>query len=280
MTVPTTFRADLHCHSTHSDGSCTPQELVQLAQQSGLNALSITDHDSISAFEVARQHLPKDFQLLPGVELSTTLGTMQIHVLGYAFQPQSAVLKQFCVECRQQRCERNRQILERLQARGIQIVEDEIMTIGDHATAYGRPHIAAAMMRRGYVKSIAEAFKRYLGEHASCYVPGRRYSVQESITVIHEAHGKAIIAHPHLIPGIAIVEQLLQFDFDGLEAYYSQFPAHLNAKWAKIADEKGWLATGGSDFHGSIRPNVVLGSATTPESVFRVLWNHFIQRRI
>lgn len=274
-----TFRADLHCHSTHSDGSYTPQELVQLAKKMKLNALAITDHDSISAFSVASENLPEDFQLLPGVELSTTLGAIQIHVLGYAFQPESTLFQQFCIECRQQRCDRNREILERLRAHGLQIAEEEIMTTGDYVTAYGRPHIAAAMLKRGYVKSIAEAFKRYLGEHAPCYVPGRRYSVQEAISVIHEADGKAIIAHPHLVPGTSVIEQLLQFDFDGLEAYYSQFPAHVNQKWARIAEERGWLATGGSDFHGAMRPNVLLGSAVTPEPVFQVLWNHFIQRR-
>jgi len=266
------FRADLHCHSTHSDGTLTPQELVLHAKEVGLNGLAITDHDAISAYQVAPHHVVK---LLPGVELSTTLDTMQIHILGYAFNPEHQAIREFCALCRHHRLERNREILEKLGQLGMKMEESEIVKEGDLVTAYGRPHIAKVMIQKGYVKTLPEAFRRFIGEGKSCYTPGKKFEVQEGIDAIHQAGGKAIIAHPHLIGSRTIVDKLLTMNFDGLEAYYSRFTEQVNSKWVKIAQEKNWLATGGSDFHGTVKPEVKLGVSTAPEEVFTILWNHF-----
>ena len=217
--------------------------------------------------------------MIPGVELSTTLGESQIHVLGYSFDPEALPIKEFCSACRLNRIERNREILERLQARGIKVEEKDIVAVGDDQTAYGRPHIALSMIQKGYVETIQEAFQRYIGEGKPCYVPGKKYSVEEAIDVIHAAKGKAVIAHPHLIQKKKVVDELLKFRFDGLEAYYSRFPEIANKKWAKIAEDRGLLATGGSDFHGTMKPEVKLGSQLTPETVFLYLWNHFQEVR-
>lgn len=267
------MRADLHCHSTHSDGSYTPRELISLAKEIGLTALAITDHDAISSFD---EVVEPEIALLSGVELSTTQGTTQVHVLGYAFDLKSKVMHDFCAACRHQRVERNELILEKLSSKGFVINKsDFVKATDDTVTAYGRPHIAFAMVKKGYVKSIQEAFKRYIGEGKSCYIPGKKYSVEEGIDIIHQAGGKAVIAHPHLIYEKNVVQELLKMDFDGLEAYYSKFPESVNMKWVKIAEEHDLLATGGSDFHGLAKPDVQLGSALCPEPTFQLLWNHF-----
>ena len=276
MRLEKPFRADLHCHSTHSDGTLTPLELVELAKSVGLQALSITDHDAISSYSAAYS-LSKDLgiYLIPGVELSTTHGKEQIHILGYGFDPQGETLMEFCKKCRQNRISRNREIIELLRKKGFLIEESDIAPHFDEHAAYGRPHIATALLKKGYVKSVQEAFLRYIGEGRPCYVPGEKYSVEEGIEAIHKSQGLAVIAHPHLIENKKTVKELLKLQFDGLEAYYSRFPEVIDDRWVKIALEHHLFTTGGSDFHGSVKPEVKLGSKYTPESVFWHLWNHF-----
>ena len=268
------LRADLHCHTTHSDGSLTPEEVVALAKKNGLSALAITDHDSISAYSPA-QAAAGDLKLLTGVELSTRLDKKEVHILGYAFRPNHPVLEKLTRECRERRDCRNREMLIKLPEKGLHITEADIQEIGLVNTAWGRVHIAHALMRKKYVLSIQEAFNRYIGENKSCYVPGEKFTVEEGIDAIHEAGGKAVIAHPHLLQSSWALERLLEMPFDGIEAHYSLFKPTVNQKWQNLADSKGWIATGGSDFHGPIvRPGVDLGCVSCPEPVFNGLWEH------
>lgn len=269
------FRADLHCHSTHSDGTYTPLELLHLAKKSELSALAITDHDAISAyFEIKEEAQKEEIKLLSGVELSTVLDDVQIHILGYAFDPKSSSIEEFCRLNRSWRLERNRQILEKLNQKGMKIDESEIVEKDHEYVAYGRPHIAMLMLKKGYVTSIIEAFRNYLGEGKSCYSPGKKFSTTDAIDVIHKAKGKAVIAHPHLIQDPKILDKMMQLPFDGIEAFYCHFSQGANKRWVELAESKGWFTTGGSDFHGSNK-DVKLGASLTPESVFNMLWQHF-----
>src|SRR5437868_10117793 len=152
------FRADLHCHSTHSDRTYTPSELLQLAKKSVLSALAITDHYAISAyFEIQDEAQKEEIKLLSGVELSTVLDDVQIHILGYAFDPKSLKIEEFCRLNRSWRLERNRQILEKLNQKGMKLDESEIVEKDHEYVAYGRPHIAMLMLKKGYVGSVVEA---------------------------------------------------------------------------------------------------------------------------
>lgn len=266
--------ADLHCHTTHSDGILTPEEIVQLAKEQKLTGLAITDHDSISAYPLAAA-VAGDLQLLTGVELSTRLDRKEVHILGYAFRPNHPVLLELTEECRRRREGRNREILARLNEKGLHITEEDIHAIGIATTAWGRVHIAAALMRKQYVLSIQEAFHRYIGENKSCYVPGEKFTVEEGIEAIHQAGGKAVIAHPHLLQSSWAAEQLLKMPFDGIEVHYGLFKPSVNKQWQDASTSKGWFATGGSDFHGeAVRPGVNLGCALCPESTFQMLWEH------
>ena len=127
------------------------------------------------------------------------------------------------------------------------------------------------MVKKGYAESINDAFKRYLGEGKSCFAPGESFSTQETIDLVHAGGGYAIIAHPHLIDDRKVVKELLKMNFDGLEGYYANFPQDRNDPWLKVAQERGWLVTGGSDYHGSVKPTISLGASWTPEETFRVL---------
>ena len=273
------FRADLHCHTNCSDGTATPLELIQLACKIGLNGLSITDHDTIEAY---REALPaaneKNLPLVPGLELSAFHKLTSVHILAYSFSLDSLPIQNFCTEQRERREKRNRAILDLLAAHGMPLSADDFpeeIFSSQTRHSFGRPHIALAMIRKGYVNSLQQAFQEFIGEGKPCYTPGNRFTVEETIEIIHQARGLAVIAHPHLIENVAIVKDMLSMNFDGIEGYYARFPRTAQERWVKIGARKGWLVTGGSDFHGEIKPNIPLGCSWIGEEIFRTLQQHY-----
>ncbi len=275
------FRADLHCHTTCSDGALSPIELVKKAKQNGLSGLSITDHDSIEAYAGAMPCANEiGLPLVSGAEFSSVHQDVSVHILGYAFPLNSEIIHAFCQKHEKRRTSRNRIILEKLAAIDKPVSEEEVLacTLARQSSAkqiVGRPHIAQAMVKKGYVANIQEAFKLYIGEGKNCYERGPLFSAEETIEIIHQAKGLAVIAHPHLIKEQHVVQQLVEMNFDGIECYYSNFLNAQNNRWLKIAKRKNWLITGGSDFHGDLRPNVELGSSWVDESHFRALQSRF-----
>lgn len=250
------FRADLHCHSYYSDGMLSPMELIDLAKAQGLSGLSITDHDTIDAYEEATSYaMQMGLQLGRGVEFSCHLEKHSVHLLGYGFEYKHPLITDFCRRHQERREHRNREILAKLKKQGIVIEESDLPSRG----SIGRPHIARIMMAKNYVTSIKEAFQKYLGERALCYAAGEPFTVDETIAVIHAAQGKAVIAHPHLMMPRSLVYRLLQFAFDGIECYYGRFTRRECQLWLQIAKERNWLVSGGSDFHNA--EEGILGSS-------------------
>jgi predicted metal-dependent phosphoesterase TrpH len=239
--------------------------------------LSITDHDTIDAFEEARAYSEeKGVILLPGVEISAKFRNEPIHVLGYCFDPHSKMLEEFCRLHRERREVRNQLMLEKLSRAGMTVSMEEVKALSPSATTYGRPHIALAMVRRGYVEDVATAFHHYLGSGKSCYVEGEKWTVTEAIDAIHQARGKAVWAHPHLLKTRSLIEELAAFPFDGIEAYYNSMGTDANRRWCEIAHRHELFVTGGSDFHGTVKPETRLGSSWTPEETFTLLYRHFL----
>jgi 3',5'-nucleoside bisphosphate phosphatase len=270
------MKADLHCHSHYSDGSCSPAELIDIAASVGFSGLAITDHDTLQSFpEAAPYAAQKGIGLIPGVELSTVCLNDSVHVLGYAFDPTDESLLRFCCVHRERREMRNQKILDNLKRYNIVISMDEVKAFSPNASTYGRPHIALVMMKNGHVATVYEAFSRYIGSGKCCYEAGEKWTSQEAIAAIHEARGKAVIAHPHLVRNNQVMQALLSMPFDGLEGYYSCASSYENHRWCKVAEGKGWFITGGSDFHGSVRPEVAFGSSWTPDKTFELLSTHF-----
>lgn len=268
------FRADLHCHSNCSDGSDTPQALLHKAVAAQLQGLSITDHDTTDAYtpELFQEAEKLNLQLLPGVEISSELHDTSVHILGYGYDIHSQELKNFLAQMREKRTGRNRAILEKLRQRKMPIEEEELLHFAPFRTV-GRPHIAQLMVQKGYVVDLREAFEKYLKEGALCYASGLRFHPKEVIQEIHKARGKAILAHPHYMKKGSFLRELLDFPFDGIECYYSILNKALERPWLKMAKEKGWIATGGSDYHGSIKPHIALGCSWVSEHVFNLLKN-------
>lgn len=272
MTVE--FKADLHCHSIFSDGTDSPEQLFALAQKEGLSGLSITDHDTIAAypeaFEMAKQ---KNILLLNGVEFSAMYRTEPVHILGYGYDLKSEAITALCERHKKRRSQRNANILKKLSSLGIHIPLSEL---GDIKGSWGRPHIAKILLDRGVVHSIQEAFELYLAEGKRAYDPGEPISVEETIATIHKGKGKAILAHPHLLKRSTTIRALLTMPFDGLECYYARLPLDQEKKWLDIARQKKWHITGGSDYHGEIKPRNLLGSSWVGQESFTTLYNNFV----
>jgi predicted metal-dependent phosphoesterase TrpH len=266
------FRADLHCHTTCSDGSDSPLALLHLAKEAGLQGLSITDHDSIEAYtpEFFSEAANLGIEILPGIEISSEMDDSAVHILGYGFDLKNLELKQFLVLMQKRRRNRNLEILKKLAAKKISITEEELNAYATERTI-GRPHIAALMVKKGYVSSVKEAFDLFLREGASCYTPGIRFSPKDVIDQIHRVGGKAVLAHPHFFKKGAFLTRLLSFAFDGIECYYARIVKEQEKPWVDLAKKKGWIATGGSDYHGVIKPNIPLGASWVGEATFRAL---------
>lgn len=262
------FRADLHCHSICSDGTDEPKELLIKAKEMGLQGLSITDHDSIDAYTPALFEEAKtlEIELMTGVELSSEFNGSTVHVLGYHFDSNCPLFRDFITEMRRRREERNLSILQKLEKQKMKIDIDELKGIA----TVGRPHIAALLVKKGYVNSLQEAFTKYLKDGALCSASYFRLTPTEAIQKIHEAKGKAIIAHPHFYPK-TYLKRLLNFNFDGIECHYGSFAKEVAAPFLEIAKKKDWIATGGSDYHGKVKPHLYLGASYVGRDVFEKL---------
>lgn len=267
------FRADLHCHTTFSDGTTTPEELIKLAKEVGLSALSITDHDSTGAYERAIIAAKKEGIILgSGVEFSSSNQEMSVHILGYDFDLADAGLNAFCHRHIERRRNRNLRIIEKLSARGMEIDPTYFESEAEKGLTIGRPHIAQILVEKGYVRSIQEAFKQWIGDGRPCFDPGTPFSADETIEVIHTAGGKAFLAHPHLMKDHNAIYRLLEKPFDGIECYYSKCLPSKEKKWMKIAEKKGLLISGGSDYHGAIKPGIPLGCSWVGQATFEAIF--------
>jgi 3',5'-nucleoside bisphosphate phosphatase len=264
------YKADLHCHSHFSDGELSPKELLYLAKKVGLNGLSITDHDNIEAYTHELFSLAESLKidLLTGVEISSSLQNETVHILGYGFDSHSSILKKFLEEVRERRYRRNIEILKKLAEKNIFLEEKDLYSDRYPKTAIGRPHIAQLLVEKGYVKDFKTAFNEYLKDGGPCFVIGEKFSPLQIIDLLHKVKAKAILAHPDQISDSTVLRELLQMPFDGIEAYYGIMVLHKEMRWVRLAMKKGWLFTGGSDFHGSSKPFVALGCSWVSKECF------------
>lgn len=262
------FRYDLHCHTTASDGTLSPEAIIDLAIQSGIKGLSITDHDTIDAYEKAVPYSKeKKFPLISGIEFSCTHLKESVHLLAYGFNLKDLNLNQFIELHKKRRIERFFAMLKKLNDKGMPLTLEEVPFQG----IPGRPHLAQGLVRKGFVKTIKEAFDRFLGDQKDCYVESLAPSVQETLDLIKKINGLAIIAHPQLIRNNQVLLDLLNMNFDGIEARYANFNPSQSLRWIKIGKRKNWLLTGGSDFHGDNKPSIQLGASFTEHEVFEKL---------
>jgi hypothetical protein len=257
-------RADLHTHTTASDGLHPPAEVVRMARDAGLSGVAITDHDTVAGLEEALAAGEKyGIRIIGGVEISTMAEGREIHVLGYGFDAGDPLFLERLASLREARNRRNDRMIERLNELGIPITLQEVhqaaaASPGKGGTI-GRPHIAEVLVRKGYATDFRDAFDRYLKQGAAAYVQVQRISPAEAVQWIHEAGGTAIIAHPGLYGLDRLVQELLENGADGLEAFHSDHDDDAQRHYQAMAESRGKLVTGGSDFHGSMHGNLYHG---------------------
>jgi len=242
---------DLHTHTTCSDGSLSPQDLVRKACEYQISVLGICDHDTTEALDIATRlsvHTPVD--VLPGCELTCAESGREYHLLAYCFEPSEDSFQRYLSRTRDQRVARCEAMLERLRAENVDIRMDDVMVHAGGASIV-RPHIAQALMAKGYVQSTQEAFDRYLSNHGPVYVPIADQTIDEAIRVIHDAGGIAIIAHPARNITTSRIVELIAAGLDGVETFYPKHTRQQTRYYHSLVKSYGLLATGGSDFHGS-----------------------------
>jgi 3',5'-nucleoside bisphosphate phosphatase len=259
---------DLHCHSTASDGTESPAQVARLAVQSGLSALALTDHDTVAGIaEAAEAARGAGLDFLPGIEISCEYphpGTM--HLLGYGVNADSPVLRNLTKTLIAGRDNRNPKIIAKLRELGVAITMEEVENEAG-GNVLGRPHIAAILLRKGYVSSIKQAFDKYLAPGGLAYYDKERLTASQAIGMVLECGGLAVLAHPAQLRTEndaqleRVVKDLIDVGLAGIEVIHSDHDDVMLAKYTRLADRYGLVKTGGSDFHGKNKKDIELGVA-------------------
>lgn len=250
-------KGDFHLHSTASDGVRTPTWVVETAAAHGVRVLALTDHDTTAGLGEASAAANRlGLRLVPGVELSTDLESADVHLLGYGFRQDAVEFQEFLAWQREGRIGRLDRMLEILAGEGVPVSRERVMEIAGDATV-GRPHVARALVEKGYVGAVHEAFDRWLGNGKVADVPRPKLDPADAIRTVHDAGGIVVIAHPQFMgpdyqPTIA---RLAGWHADGIETYYRHYDPETIALHADLARKYGLIRSGGSDYHGLGNPN-------------------------
>ena len=262
---------DLHIHSTASDGSLTPSEIIHLAQELNLGAIAITDHDSLEGSKDAiAAGIPSSIKFVSAVEISAAYpqffpGSGSFHILGYRIRLNDTALNQSLEKLRRARKNRNPEILRRLNKLGYPLSLEEVRKEVGRGQI-GRPHIARAMMAKGFVESINDAFDSFLGNDQPAYVNKYRIECADAVRIIANAGGVPVLAHPGLLnisnenELFHLVGNLKEMGFRGIEVFYPEHTPQQTKTFVELAEHYELLMTGGTDFHGAIIPEIKMGS--------------------
>ncbi|MEY8515949.1 PHP domain-containing protein [Lachnospiraceae bacterium 29-84] len=263
---------DLHTHSTESDGTLSPEALVEHAKELGLSAIALTDHDTVNGLPKARRRAKElGIELVPGIELSTDYEGMEVHILGYYMDETEPAFLTKLQEFVDGRERRNDQMMELLQKEGFAITMEDLRRENPDSVIT-RAHISRYLVEHGFVKDKATVFQVYLGDGRRCYVPREKITPFEAIRLIQLGGGLAFFAHPvlcHMEDGRlrSFVQSLKEAGLAGIEAMYSLNRPEDEAYLKRLAEEYGLLVSGGSDFHGENKPDIQLGTGKSNLSI-------------
>ncbi|HUL21431.1 MAG TPA: PHP domain-containing protein [Thermodesulfobacteriota bacterium] len=256
---------DLHLHTTASDGVLSPAEIVRYAKSKGLQAIAITDHDTIEGCEEGLSEGEKiGFEVIPGIEISAEYSPGSMHILGFFLDIHHPLLNERLEYLQKARAERNPKMVAKLNQLGINITYEEVLRASGGGQV-GRPHFANVLMEKRVVKSFQEAFDRFLKKGASAYVDKFRFASKEALHFIHEARGVAVLAHPNTL-GVSrsselekVIVQLVDEGLQGIEVYYPEHSSAEVAQYKSLADRFNLLSTGGTDYHGIEKNELDIG---------------------
>lgn len=257
-------RADLHIHSTHSDGTQPPVEIVRMAREAGLAAISITDHDNVAACaEAERFGAEVGIEVVPGVELSAIEDGADVHMLGYYIDVESNSLGEHLNLFRNARKLRAEKMVAKLNRIGLDLTLDAVLEKAGPA-AIGRPHVAEALVDEGLVLSYEEVFRKYIGFGGPAYESKYVISPLRAVELIHDAGGLAVIAHPGVYLKDGTVQKIIEAGVDGIETVHPKHNPETTARLRSMVKELNLVETGGSDFHGDLRGNTPFADGIVP----------------
>ncbi len=261
---------DLHTHTTASDGTLTPAELVYAARRDGVDVIAITDHDTVAGIASAREAAAgTGLRVLAGVELAARRQRYGLHLLAYGIDPTDGTLAARLHELATLREERVRNMLELLRGLGVAVRWEQVAALARGTV--GRPHVAQALVEAGYARDTGDAFARYIGNGSPAYLPSARLTVAEAVALAGDAGGAVALAHPLLSLSrralVALLPALRAAGLTGLEVYHSEHDAAAVRYLRELAAEQRMWWTGGSDFHGAAKPDVRLGGVAIPPEV-------------
>jgi len=272
------MRIDLHTHSSISDGTDSPRELVIKAKQAGLDVVALTDHDTFDGLdEAVAEGQWSGVTVVRGMELSCSRHGNSVHLLAYGVDPESAALAAELERVRGGRMGRLAPVLERLAELGVPVTEQQVLAEMGDSPSMGRPHIADAMVKAGHVRDRTEAFDRFLADGGPAHVPRYAIEIHRGIDLVHQAGGVAVIAHPwgrgreHVLPEDLLRQLAVDHALDGIEVDHHDHGSDTRARLRRLADDLDLLATGSSDYHGTGKVDHDLGSNTTDPAVYHAL---------
>ena len=271
---------DLHTHTVASDGTYRPSELVAEAARRGVRVLAVTDHDSTDglaeAIATARAHPP--LTIVPGIEINCDVEGAEIHVLGYGMDYEAPWFHEFCLAQRADRRARVHRTAERLAALGLPIDVERVFALVQEGSA-GRPHVARVMVEHGYVKTVREAFDRYLASGKPAHVPRRKLAPEDAVRLLRRAGGVPVFAHPGLAERDELIPSMVEAGLMGIECYYSEHSPAQRGTYLDLCRRYDLVATGGSDFHGPAVRAATLGHPTVPLATWDALQLKVAQAR-
>ena len=256
---------DLHLHTTASDGVLSPAEIVRYAKSKGLQAIAITDHDTIEGCEEALSGEARvGFEVIPGIEISAEYSPGSMHILGFFLDIHHPLLNERLEYLQKARAERNPKMVAKLNQLGIKVTYEEVLKASGGGQV-GRPHFANVLLEKRVVKSFQEAFDRFLKKGAPAYVDKFRFTSKEALHFIHESRGVAVLAHPNTL-GVGryselekVIVQLVDEGLQGIEVYYPEHSSAEVAQYKILADRYNLLSTGGTDYHGIEKNELDIG---------------------
>ena len=274
---------DLHVHSTESDGTYTPSQLVDYAIEKNLSAFALTDHDTTHGIAKALSAAKgKDIEVIPGIECSSSYNCRDVHIIGLCIDYKNTAFQKQIVLSRDSRDIRNKKMILLLQEKNLDITWEQMLEqFGE--IVWTRAHFASLLFQKGYVTSVKEAFDRYLGDHAPCYIPREKITPEQTISSILNAGGVPILAHP-LLYGLGrdalalLVKSFRAWGGIGIEAIYSTYTPNNENTVRQLASKYDLILSGGSDFHGLIKPNIDLGAGKgnlrIPRNILTTIKSH------
>jgi len=258
---------DLHIHSNCSDSPLAPAEIVRLAEEKGLKAIAVTDHDSIAGVkEATEKGAEVGIEVVSGVELSVSDGASDIHILGYLVDYADEDFKNELERFKKARFERVKKILAKLKDLEVDIELESVLKIAENGSL-GRPHVAEALLNSGYVDTFEEAFRRYIGHRSPAYVPKMLLSPGDAFRIVERAGGISVLAHPGTVQRDDLIPEFVELGMKGIEVWHPKHDRGSVRYYMELAKRYGLIVTGGSDFHGFRTANACIGSERVPYSV-------------